>query len=132
MVSLGIADDEPDILTLLNMVLSRHGYPVVYMAANGEEAVELNRKTPADILIIDHIMPYKTGIDAAKEVVEEYPETKIFLMTCGEEVEDLIGGLKYLTILKKPFRLKNLVEMVSQSYRESASSKLYIDGSSHA
>ena len=132
MVSLGLADDEPDILTLLHTALSKQGYPIVYMARDGEETVELNRRTPADILIIDHIMPYKSGIDAAREVVEEYPQTHIFLMTCGEEVDDMVTGLKDLTILKKPFMLKNLVALVGEYNGKSASFVNCIDGSSHA
>ena len=39
MVALGIADDEPDILRLFRIMLDRKGYPIVYMASNGEEAV---------------------------------------------------------------------------------------------
>jgi two-component system, chemotaxis family, chemotaxis protein CheY len=132
MVSLGLADDEPDILKLLHTVLSKQGYPIVYMARDGEEAVELNHRTPADILIIDHVMPYKNGIDAAREVIEEYPETHIFLMTCGEEIDDLVMGLKDLTILKKPFSLKNLVALVGEYNGKPAAGDYYIDGSSHA
>jgi DNA-binding NtrC family response regulator len=124
MLSLGIADDEPDILRLLNMVLSKLGYPIAYLASNGEEVVELNRKNPADVLIIDHIMPFKSGIDAVRDVISEYPETKIFLMTCGEDVENT-GSIGNITIIQKPFLLKDLVALVGQNNERSTSSEKY-------
>jgi DNA-binding response OmpR family regulator len=130
-VSLGIADDEPDILRLLNMVLSQRGYPIAYLASNGDEVVELNRKSPADVLIIDNIMPFKSGIEAVREIVREYPETRIFLMTCGEDV-DTIEGIGDITIIKKPFRLKDLVAMVSLSNGRSTSEEKYSASSSEA
>ena len=131
MVSLGIADDEPDILRLLNMVLSKRGYPIAYLASNGEEVIELNHRNPADILIIDNLMPFKSGIDAVSEVVREYPETKIFLMTCGEDVEN-IEGIADITIIKKPFRLKDLVAMVGLNDGRSASEEKSSASSSEA
>jgi DNA-binding response OmpR family regulator len=124
MLSLGIADDEPDILRLLNMVLSKRGYPIAYLASNGDEVVELNRRNPADILIIDNIMPFKSGTEAVSEIVREYPETRIFLMTCGEDV-DTIEGAEDITIIKKPFRLKDLVAQVGLSNGTSASEEKY-------
>ncbi len=106
MISLGIADDEPDILKLFKIMFGMNGYPVAYFASNGEEAVEMNRKMPADVVILDHVMPFKNGIDAAKEILGEYPKTKVLLMTCGEDVEELINNIGNVTIIKKPFSFK--------------------------
>ncbi len=91
--SLGIADGEPDILKLFKIILSMKGYPVSYFASNGEEAVEMNREKPADVVILDHIMPFKNGIDAAREIIGEYPKTRILLMTCGEDLSESIDDL---------------------------------------
>jgi two-component system, chemotaxis family, chemotaxis protein CheY len=112
MISLGIADDEPDILKLFKIMLSMKGYPVSYFASNGEEAVEMNRKKPADIVILDHVMPFKNGIDAAKEILGEYPKTKILLMTCGEDLGEKINALGDVTIIKKPFSFKSIIPML--------------------
>ena len=65
-----------------------------YFASNGEEAVEMNRKKPADVVILDHIMPFKNGIDAAKEIIGEYPKTRVLLMTCGEDLGERIKDLR--------------------------------------
>jgi len=114
MVALGIVDDEPDILKLFNIVLRRNGYPVAYMASNGVEAVELNHKTPADVVFMDYIMPFKDGIDAAREILSEHPQTKVFLMTCGEDLEGQMNGLGNVTVIKKPFPLKSILTMLKR------------------
>jgi DNA-binding response OmpR family regulator len=111
-VSLGIADDEPDILKLFKLMLSMKGYPISYFASNGEEAVEMNRKKPADVVILGHIMPFKNGIDAAFEIIGEYPKTRILLMTCGEDIDERINDLENVTIIKKPFSFKSIIPML--------------------
>lgn len=117
MVALGIADDEPDILRLFKIMLDRKGYPIAYMACNGEEAVEKQRETPADIVIMDYIMPFKDGVEATKEILREFPDTKFFLMTCGEDVSDRLKGLDMVTIVKKPFTFKSMIELLERSVR---------------
>jgi two-component system chemotaxis response regulator CheY len=114
MVALGIVDDEPDIRKLFNIVLRRNGYPVAYMASNGVEAVELNRTNPADVVFMDYIMPLKNGIDAAKEILSEHPQTKVFLMTCGEDLEGHMDGLRNVTVIKKPFPFKSIITMLKR------------------
>jgi two-component system, chemotaxis family, chemotaxis protein CheY len=115
LVSLGIADDEPDILKLFRIMLGRKGYPIAYLARNGNEAVEMQRATPAGIVVIDHIMPHKDGIEASKEILGEFPDTKIFLMTCGEDIFESIKSLKDVTIVKKPFAFKAMFEMLDRA-----------------
>ncbi|AFD00879.1 Response regulator [Methanocella conradii HZ254] len=114
MVALGIADDEPDILRLFKMMLGSKGYPIAYTAMNGAEAVEMHRARPADIVIIDYNMPYMDGLEAARTILEEFPNTKVFLMTCGEDIMDLVKGLRGVTILKKPFPFKAVIEMLDR------------------
>jgi DNA-binding NtrC family response regulator len=117
MVALGIADDEPDILRLFKLMLDRKGYSIAYMARNGEEVVEKNRRTPAEIVIMDYSMPFKDGIEAAKEILKEFPGTKFFLMTCGEDVSEVLDGLDMVTIIKKPFTFKSMIRLLERSLR---------------
>ncbi len=118
MVELGIADDEPEIVRLFKIMLGSKGYPIAYTALNGVEAVEMHRARPADIVIIDYNMPYMDGVEAARTILEEFPDTRIFLMTCGEDIMDLLIGLRDVRILKKPFPLRSIIEMLdSLSHR---------------
>ncbi len=115
MVALGIADDEPDILKLFKLVMERKGYPIVYMARNGEEAVKKHRQTPAEIVIMDYSMPFKDGLEALKEILGEFPGTKFFLMTSGEDITGLLDGLDMVTVIKKPFMFKSIIKLLERS-----------------
>jgi YesN/AraC family two-component response regulator len=115
MVALGIADDEPDILRLFKIMLDRKGYPIAYMARNGDEAVEKHRQNPAEIVIMDYSMPFKDGVEAAKDILKEFPGTKFFLMTCGEDVSGVLKGLDMVTIVKKPFTFKSMISLLERS-----------------
>lgn len=112
MVALGIADDEPDIRRLFKMVLDSKGYHIAYMATDGNEAVEMNRIVPADVIFMDYVMPFKDGLEASKEILAERPQTKILLMTCGEDVEEHIKGMDNVAIMKKPFPLKSILTVL--------------------
>jgi CheY-like chemotaxis protein len=113
-VSLGIADDEPDILGLFGIMLGRGGYRIAYMARNGEEAVERQRQTPADIVIMDYSMPYMDGIEATRTILREFPGTRVLLLTCGEEIMDKLKGLNGVTIVKKPFKFKHIISLLEK------------------
>jgi DNA-binding response OmpR family regulator len=114
MVALGIVDDEPDILSLFRIMLRQSGYPIAYVASNGAEAMEKHRAAPAGIVFMDYNMPYKDGVETAREILSEFPGTKIFLMTCGEDILERVKGISDIVILKKPFRFKNIVEMLDR------------------
>lgn len=63
-----IVDDVEGIRFLIRNLIEKKGYVIVAEAANGEEAVEKYREHLPDITIMDIEMPYKSGIDAAREI----------------------------------------------------------------
>ncbi len=113
MVILGIADDEPDILRLFHLILEKSSFPIAYMARDGEEAVDRQRKNPADVVFLDYCMPFMDGLEASMKIEGEFPDTKIVLMTCGEDVTDMVKGHDNITVIKKPFALQAVVEMLN-------------------
>ena len=60
-----IADDEKDILEIINYNLSNEGYEV-YTAKDGNEALDVARKIHPDLVILDIMMPYKTGMEVCQ------------------------------------------------------------------
>ena len=60
-----IADDEPDILEILKYNLLDQGYDVV-TAKDGDEALEKARRTMPDLVILDIMMPRKTGVEVCR------------------------------------------------------------------
>lgn len=72
-----IAEDDTDILEMLQTTLEMLGVDVVGSAVNGREAIdEVTRLTP-DIILLDMHMPEMLGLEAIPEIVNHSPRTKI-------------------------------------------------------
>ncbi|MCP9751640.1 response regulator transcription factor [Ferruginibacter sp. HRS2-29] len=115
-----IADDEPDILEILEFNLTAEGYEVT-TAKNGDEAIEKAKKTSPDLIILDIMMPGKTGIEVCNllRMMPAFKETLIVFLTAmsdeGTEIKGLeTGADDYLT---KPTSPKVLLSKVNSLFR---------------
>ncbi len=118
-LKVAIVDDEPDLQRLYQLALKTRGYDIVYVANDGTDAVEKNHKMPAQIIIMDHRMPTKNGIEATKEILSENPKTKVIFVSADEAVEKEAKESGAARFLKKPISLKELIrniEEVSKGY----------------
>lgn len=75
-----VVDDEEVVRSLLKTILKHDGHEVVE-AADGNEAVELHKENPADLVLVDLVMPKKHGLDTILEMREHRPETRFIVMT---------------------------------------------------
>jgi two-component system, OmpR family, response regulator MtrA len=112
-----IADDDQDILRLVERRLSRRGYEVV-TATNGQEALDSVAETPPDAIVLDWLMPKVTGSDACKLIKADPLTTAIpvVLLTARATEGDIEEGLAsgadaYLT---KPFDIYELDAIIRQ------------------
>lgn len=76
-----IADDEAHIRRVFRDVIERENLEVVAEAADGEEAVEFYRRDKPDVLFMDINMPHKTGEEGLKEILAEFPEARVVMLT---------------------------------------------------
>jgi DNA-binding response OmpR family regulator len=112
-----IADDEPNILISLEFLMKREGYDVV-VARDGQEAIDaIERERPA-LVLLDVMMPIKTGFDVCHEVraSDKLRETLILMLTAKGRDTDVAKGLAlganaYMT---KPFSTRELVQKVRE------------------
>jgi two-component system, OmpR family, alkaline phosphatase synthesis response regulator PhoP len=112
-----IADDEPNILISLEFLMKREGYEVV-LARDGQEAIDaIQRERPA-LVLLDVMMPIKTGFDVCHEVraSDALKDTLIVMLTAKGRDTDVAKGLAlganaYMT---KPFSTKELVQKVRE------------------
>ena len=112
-----IADDEPNILISLEFLMKREGFEVV-LARDGQAAIDaIARERPARVLL-DVMMPVKTGFDVCYEVraQEALRDTLILMLTAKGRETDVAKGLAlganaYMT---KPFSTRELVEKVRE------------------
>lgn len=115
-----IADDEPDILEIIQYNLQAEGYDVV-TAKNGNEAIDLAKKFQPDLIILDIMMPGKNGIEVCNilRLQPAFNDTLIIFLTAlsdeGTEIKGLeTGADDYLT---KPVSPKVLVSKVNALFR---------------
>jgi DNA-binding response OmpR family regulator len=85
-----IADDSETILLLMRTRLEMEGYEVV-TAADGVEVLETMRREPGsgpDILLLDAMMPRKSGIDALRELRDAGVETPVLIVSAHQDEMD--------------------------------------------
>jgi serine/threonine-protein kinase PknK len=93
-----LADDDVLLREGLASLLERSGFDVVGQAGDGSELEELVREHRPDLVVVDIRMPpghATEGLDAARAIREEFPETAILLLSAHVEVEhamDLLGN----------------------------------------
>ena len=111
-----IADDEPNIVISLEYLLQREGYTVV-IARDGNEALESIARERPDLVLLDVMMPHKTGFEVCQAVRADtaLQGTKILMLTAKGRETDVAKGLAlganaYMT---KPFSTRELVQKVS-------------------
>lgn len=88
--TIGVCDDDPDIVEALRIYLTGEGYQVV-TAADGRQAIDLIRNTPTHLLLLDVMMPGLDGIAAASVIRRESNLPIIFLSAKGEEADRVLG-----------------------------------------
>lgn len=110
-----IADDEPNILVSLEYLMKREGFEVL-IAHDGQEALDLLRREHPRLLLLDVMMPIKTGFEVCQEVRadEAVKDTLILMLTAKGRETDIVKGLAlganaYMT---KPFSTRELVAKV--------------------
>lgn len=115
-----IADDEPDILEIIQFNLQQEGYEVV-TAKNGDEAIEKAKKSKPELIILDIMMPGKNGIEVCNllRMMPDFKETLIIFLTAMSDETTEIKGLEtgaddYLT---KPISPKVLLSKVNALFR---------------
>ena len=116
-----LAEDEQQLSRVLETAMTHEGYQVD-VAFDGQEAVDLAKENAYDLMILDIMMPVKTGIEALKEIRQTGNTTHVIMLTAMSEVDDKVTGLDagaddYLT---KPFSLKELLARLRSMSRRVA------------
>ena len=106
-----IADDDPEILTMLGIRLSKKGYQVLE-AVDGNQTLNLARKHHPDLVLLDVMMPGKNGWEVAKELRsdETFAHVGIVMLTAiGEKVNEMTSPLYGAdAYVDKPFDFSDL------------------------
>ena len=112
-----VVDDEPNIVMSLRFLMEREGFEVE-VAATGQAAVAALERTPADLVLLDVMMPELDGFEVCRRIraAPTWRATKIVMLTAkGRDVERekgmALGADAYVT---KPFSTRDLVAKVKR------------------
>ena len=117
-----VVDDEERLTSLLQAYLQQEGFQVL-TASNGLEALEVIRRDPPDLIVLDIMMPEMDGVEFLKALRAQH-STPVILLTARVGDEDKVIGLElgaddYLT---KPFRPRELLARVRAVLRRAGRS----------
>ncbi len=115
--SILVADDDPDILSIVSMSLEASGY-TVHKATNGREAVDLAREHHPDLVLMDMMMPVVSGYEAVQEIKadDDIKDITIVGLSAKAMAADMerasdVGIDGYIT---KPFRIAQVLSVVEE------------------
>jgi DNA-binding response OmpR family regulator len=110
-----IADDEPSIVAAVEFLLKRGGYEV-RVARSGDEALELIEGSPPDLVLLDVMMPGRSGYEVCKRLRErpDWKDLKIIMLSAKGRDAEVSRGLSlgadvYIT---KPFSTRDLMAKI--------------------
>jgi len=116
MASILLVEDDEHLRPMLKLVLERAGHQV-QEAGNGNEALEIYNRHPADLVVTDLVMPDKEGLETIRELRRIDPDVKIIAMSGGGRT----GIKNYLEmaksfgadhILAKPFSNQEILDSI--------------------
>lgn len=110
-----VFDDDMVVLNIIESVLRNRGYDVL-VTNDADQALEILRAHDADILILDIVMPGKSGIDFYRELKQEKIALPTIVLTASTNTEDHVLALKegIDNFLHKPFEADVLVANVEK------------------
>ena len=115
-----VVEDEPSLVFTLRDTLENEGYEVL-VCENGNDAVDMVKDIEPDLVLLDVMLPGKSGYDICKEIRDMKYTFPVIMLTARDQEIDKVAGLNigaddYLT---KPFGVKELLARIKARLRRS-------------
>ncbi len=117
-----IVEDEPSLIFTLQDTLESEGYQV-FVVSDGEKAIEKINEVEPDLMLLDLMLPGKSGYEICKEVRQLKYTFPVIMLTAKDQEVDKVTGLNigaddYIT---KPFGVKELLARIQARLRRASS-----------
>jgi two-component system alkaline phosphatase synthesis response regulator PhoP len=114
--SILVVDDDPEIVTMLNTRLTKRGY-AVSTAADGNRAIELAKREKPDLVLLDVMMPGKSGWEVARALKQD-PVTQhvkiVMVSAIGEKTNEITAPIYGADAhVDKPFEFEKLEQVIA-------------------
>jgi len=115
--SILVVDDDPEIVTMLSTRLSKRGYKVS-TANDGHRALELAKRERPDLMLLDVMMPGKSGWEVARALKQD-PETQdvkiVMVSAIGEKTNEITAPIYGADAhVDKPFEFEHLEKVIAR------------------
>jgi two-component system copper resistance phosphate regulon response regulator CusR len=119
-----VVEDEPGISSFLKQGLEEESY-MVNVAENGEKGLQLALSGDYDLLLLDWMLPLKSGVDVCREFRKQFADTPVIFLTAKDTVDETIIGLQSGAndFIKKPFHFEELLERIRVQLRAKGGSE---------
>jgi CheY-like chemotaxis protein len=114
--SILVVDDDPEIVTMLNTRLTKRGYKIA-TAGDGNRAIELAKRERPDVVLLDVMMPGKSGWEVARALKQD-PVTQnvkiIMVSAIGEKTNEITAPIYGADAhVDKPFEFEKLEQVIA-------------------
>lgn len=114
-----IVDDALFMRVALGNMLKEWGFEIVGEATNGKQAIEKYRELQPDLVTMDLTMPVMSGLDAVKEIIPEFPDAKIIMITALGHQRLIVDAIEHgaKDFITKPFtreKLKSVIDNIME------------------
>lgn len=117
MLDLIVVDDDQDLRTDMARYFERQGHRVE-LAENGDEALDLTERRSFDVMVLDLMMPGRSGLDVLRELHKRNAECEVVMLTGEGTIESAVEAIKLgaREFLTKPISLKELDRLVRKAH----------------
>lgn len=113
-----IVDDALFMRVTIGKMLKEWGFDVVGEASNGKQAVKMYRELRPDLVTMDLTMPVMSGLEAVKEIIPEFPDAKIVMITALGQQRIIVDAIEHgaKDFITKPFTSEKLKQVIDNLF----------------
>lgn len=123
--SILVVDDDPILREIAAEMLRAHGYACA-VAEDGAIAIAALADTPADLVVLDMIMPNKEGIETLREIKTRWPAIRVVMISAGtptmtaQALLNMARALGADAVIEKPLFEASFIRVIGQVLGKSA------------
>jgi two-component system, chemotaxis family, chemotaxis protein CheY len=116
MARIMLVEDEEELLSLYSELMELFGHEIIASVSNGDEAIHAyaDMEKKPDLIILDHRMPVRNGLETAMEILSQDPDEKIIFVSADSSVREAALEIGVLDFLEKPFVLQKLQDSLNR------------------
>ncbi len=112
-----MVEDDPSLQFFYKQLLTLNGFELAEIAKNGEEAVSMFKSfsEKPKVILMDHRMPIKNGIEASKEILQIDNSVKIIFTSADNSIKEEAHSIGAFSFEDKPFTIEHIINEIKNA-----------------